>query len=169
VLVDQSILDVLKWVGILAAAGLAIALRVTPRGDGRRAGKLIAGIVVSLGLGFGLGPLGRPVVIVKIPEVGEIEKTRARLYGGRTYAFQDGRQARLSSGDLTLVVNDSVRALTLRTISYGSIPSMGGPTPVGPMSVVEAPYGVDYVGPDEPPPNEVSSEISFSFKYWLTW
>jgi hypothetical protein len=169
VLVDESIFGVLKWVGLLVAAGLAIALRVTPRGQGRLAAKLIGGIAVSLGIGLGLKPLGRPVVIVKIPEVGEIEKTRARLYGGRTYALQDGHQVRLSSGDVTLVVNDSPRTMTIRTISYGSIPSMGGPTPVGPMSLAEAPYGIDYVGPDDPPPNEVSSEISFSFKYWLTW
>ena len=109
------------------------------------------------------------MLVVKMAEVGEIEKTRARLFGGKTYVFQDGHSARLSSGDPVLVVNDSRRPMRIQTVSYGSISSMSDPTPVAPMSVEEARYGVDYVGPDEPPPAQVSSEISFDFKYWLTW
>jgi hypothetical protein len=138
---------------------------------GVAARRIVFGVaaVACLGLAFGEKSLGRPVVIVR-RAAGETEKTRGVLYASRDYAFQDGHHARLTGdGAGTLVVNDGAGPMRIESIHYGSIAVASDPEPVAPMSLHDAKYGIDYVGPDAPPPSEVQSNISFDIKYWLTW
>src|SRR5262245_17618648 len=119
-LVSGTFLTVLKWLGLLVAAGLGCGLAVTPHSKSGRMLLFIGGIAVALGIAFGLKELARPVLIVKQTEHDVVPlRTRAYLFFSRTYTFQDGRRTSLGGGEGTLVVNDTKRPLSVKTFSYG--------------------------------------------------
>ena len=168
-IVSDETLRWLQWLWIVVAAGFGIALRVTPKGQWKRSLIFSVVAIVALVLAIGEKGMGRPIVVVRRAPGAPTDKTRGVLYGSRDYTFLDGHHARLGGGEGTLVVNDSASAAWIRSINYGSIAIPVDPEPVAPMSLHDAKYGVDYVGPDDHPPSEVSSNISFAIKYWLTW
>ena len=86
-----------------------------------------------------------------------------------------GKDFAVSSTDTrTVIINETPRALTLRGEVYAVV-SAGQAQPidvtVAPQSVLPFAEHIDFVGPDEPLPREVSATSSASSvtKYWLTW
>jgi hypothetical protein len=169
VIVSDGVLEGWKWLALAVGVVFAILLRVTPRAQSKRA--LIYGAVAVFALiaAFGTRALGRPVVVVKRANA-PTETTRGVLFFSEDYAFQDGHHDRLTqTGQGTLVVNDGAGDMRIKSINYGSIGIGSDPVTVPAMSLYDAKYGIDYVGPNDPPPAEVESKISFEIKYWLTW
>jgi hypothetical protein len=167
-LIDASVFDTLKWIGLLVGFVLAVAFKATPSGQPRRFWGLLGGIALALGLAFGLRHLGAPAVVVKRPQQGPAEKLRVVVFGTPAYTFQDGTTTALARASDTLVVNDGWTTAELRSVSYG-IGLGGGSESIAPMSTFDAKYGVDYVGPDEAPPDEIRSKTGIAVKYWVTW
>ena len=88
----------------------------------------------------------------------------------------DGKDFSVSSTDLrTVIINETARPLTLRGEIYASFAAGREKQPedvtIAPRSVLPFAEHVDFVGPDEPLPREVSATSSSTSvtKYWLTW
>jgi hypothetical protein len=169
VIISDGVLEGFKWFGLAAAVIFTILMRATPRAQGARSLGFAAIAAVALFFAFAFRSLGRPIVVVRRSDA-PTETTRGVLYFSEDYAFQDGHHERLTKGGPgTLVVNDATTAMRIEAVNYGSIGIGSDPEPVAPMSLHDAKYGIDYVGPNDRPPQEVESNISFSIKYWLRW
>lgn len=72
------------------------------------------------------------------------------------------------------VINRARRDVRVETIQYGSIGFGGGtPTPV-PAGKCRQVGDIDFIGPDDPPPQEldvegVDAQLNMAFRSWLTW
>lgn len=146
-----------------------------------RARKLRRNILVVLALliltgvlGFGVEPFGAPLVVVKILPDGNVQKVGGRLFGTQTYAFQDGHTETMKNDGDTLVVNDSTTIMRVDTQSYGD-PMMalarqlvGSESEVAPMKITTLHHAIDFVGRDDPPPHAVSG-VYAEERYWLVW
>jgi hypothetical protein len=172
VLTDESTVPVLFWVCLVAAAGFAIAFKVTPSGMRLRTALLALAAVgfLVLAWAFHSPSFGTTVLIVKIPGSPTVE--RARLFGSRTYTFWYLHRERLSSGERTLIVNDSHIPLSLETVNYGG--ALAGYAdsrePIPPASTYHTILSIDYVGPNDRPPSSVETQyVPFATREWLTW
>lgn len=127
------------------------------------------------------GAVGSNIVVVKIDKPGgPVQKTRGVLLFSETHTFGNGttkRIGQITGDDLekdfgTIVVNDSATPMRIDMIAYTSSPLLGGANntkPVPPFSVVQWGTAIDDVGPDELPPEGMTSPIGMGARAWLTW
>ena len=98
---------------------------------------------------------------------------RAFLLGSTT-VDAGGKRLVLERGDAeTLIVNETARPLVLRGEIYSQFRISAAEQPrdvtIAPYSVVPIDGFIDYLGPENPLPQQVSSKSSTVTKYWLTW
>ena len=183
-LVSTDTFDGLKWIAIalfvvsIIAGVVFVPKNIEPYSDRakkvrRVALMVIAFIIVVAVMAFGLEPFATSVVIVKIAASGEVEKTRASLFGARNYEFQDHHIETMRPGRTT-IVNDSTQQMRVAIASYGDATMaltsslLDAPDKVPPMTITAVDHSVDFVGPDDPPPHEVQGTYSEK-RYWLEW
>ncbi|CAN5302560.1 hypothetical protein BH09MYX1_BH09MYX1_38230 [soil metagenome] len=163
-------LEVFQWVGLVGAFVCAVGVRVSVAGNWKRLVGCVAGVFAFGVVAFGIRMSGLPVLIVKIPPGGGFEPKRGRSYFGERYTLQNGTTVSLEGDrDGTLIVNDSAKTMRIQTVYYGSISLPSNPTPVPAMGAFASGLRIDNVGPNDPPPSEVASNISFDMRNWLTW
>src|SRR5262249_34470827 len=158
------VFDVMLWLGIIGIALLAVLLRALPKETPKWQYLMtVAGLIAMLAMTFLPEQFGVRVLIIKIPPAGgKADKFRGRMYFGKDYTFEDHHTERLgTSMSGTLVINDTNKELRIESIYYGSISLPRSPDKIAPMTAFPATYGVDHVGPDDHPPEKVSSSISF--------
>lgn len=124
---------------------------------------------VAIVLGGGAAILfftASPIIRVK-PDM----TTSETLLLGRTTETIGGREVELlaDGSHTTIIVNESERTLELRGVAYGSPGYVPGDTTVPPRSVHHLSSKLEYIGPDERPPSEISSKSDSEVRYWLTW
>ena len=74
----------------------------------------------------------------------------------------------------TWIVNDSLLAVRLETVSYGMTAwGQSAPTEI-PTGLAIRTVSVDYVGPRDPPPSsieasDIDAKLHFASRTWLTW
>lgn len=140
----------------------------------KRALAVVAILTLLAVMGFGVEPLGTPVVIVKIGPSSEIAKTRGRLFGSSPYRFQDDHSATLASQGKTIVVDDSKLPMHVELQSYGDESAaivshlVADDDKIAPMTVAVLDHPIDFIGPDDPPPPKVQGVYAES-RYWLEW
>jgi hypothetical protein len=168
------------WMG--AVVWLALWWRWLTKTTKRQKVLFSAGIIVSIAM-WRFGPTHPRVAIVRFSKLGApVEKRHGRLLFPMRYTFQNGNVVWLwslsgkSSLDKyfgTIVVNDSPETLRIQFVSYASSEALGlgetPPTPVPPMSTFPWTNAIDNIGPDDTPPESISSPISVGVISWLTW
>lgn len=83
-----------------------------------------------------------------------------------------GKAVTLSASDVrTVIVNETERPLRIREAVYGAGGAPGPDVVIAPHSALHFPEHIDYVGPDDPLPREVSAQslTTSVTKRWLTW
>jgi len=168
VILSPDIVEAARWVGIGLAVVFIALLRFATGGRRWRAVVFLLGIPLSLVLGFALGVMGVRTIIVKIPRAASATSSGWWAVNSPPYKFQDGHEAKLTSGGAFLVVNDSARPIEIRTVRYGVGFGDPVPTPIPPMSTFDPVYDLNFVGPENRPPDHVTGHIAET-RYWLTW
>jgi hypothetical protein len=109
--------------------------------------------------------------VVRIASDHAVEKGRVIGTATMRSGDHDVEIAAHGSG-VTLIVNESVRPLEVRTLVYGELAPR---TLVPPDVAVDAHSAytlhanLDYIGPDHAPPSSVSTQGGGKVQYWLTW
>lgn len=160
---------------VLALAGVALfgTLAYLVRG-GRVRWVVIGGAVMTLGCGVLAALLiGSSCPVIRVTGETTPHAERLLLAFSKTIEL-DGRDFAVRAADAqTVIINETSRPLALRGEVYAVVAGQKQPEAVAiaPRSVLAFPEPIDFVGPDEPLPREVSASSSASSvtKYWLTW
>jgi len=178
--VDESILRVVLGAG--AAAFFAGALLIATPGRGRIPAVLLAAGTAVLGVTLWI-ELGWPQLVILREEGGAVRVAKSRLFGAYTHRFADGSTASVThphklpgsegrySGDAeAFVFNDTARPMTCEEVHYGlSYAHRATPAAVPVHAATPLRDTVDYFGPDERPPESVSSKVGVESRRWLKW
>ncbi len=161
---------------VLALAGVALfgTLAYLVRG-GRVRWVVIGGAVMTLGFGVLAALLiATGTRVIRVTGETTPHAERLLLVFGKTIEL-DGKDFAMSGdGARTVIINETGRPLTLRGEVY-AIVAGGQKQPddvtIAPRSVLAFPEHVDFVGPEDPLPREVSASATSTSvtKYWLTW
>lgn len=160
---------------LLALAGVALfgTLAYLIRG-GRLRWVVVGGGVMTLVFGVLAGlAIAYGCRVLRVTGESTLHAERQLLLFSTTIEL-DGESFAVSSTDLrTVIINETARPLTLRGEVYSVVARQVQPPDltIAPRSVLPFGEHVDYVGPEEPLPREVSASAASTSvtKYWLTW
>lgn len=128
----------------------------------------VASLAIVLGAGATILFLGASHVVRVNPDM----TTSEALLIGSTSETVGGREVELSGHGYrtTVIVNRSERTLELSPVVYGPGELWAPPSAsVAPLSVYDLDSKLEYIGPDQKPPSEISSKQDREVRYWLTW
>lgn len=94
---------------------------------------------------------------------------RVQVFGSIDSPLAPGNEA--YSSDPTWIINESSRAVQVKTHNYGRTLGFGSKPTLIPPHTAAAFHRIDHIGPSDPPPSTVmsSTKLGMEWRYWLTW
>ena len=152
--------------GTLMAIG-AIAWWWLRREERRGAAACLLLVFAGYGVGISKYANGTRVLLMRGDDASYV-RSDLRLYGTTTYVYASGRTEPLRwLHARQIIVNDTPRSLTLRTMQYGY--GMSSNRPIGPSESHRINGVVEHFGPADQPPASIDSAGYGATKYWLYW
>lgn len=168
-LLPPALVYAVGGLGVVALVGLVIHDRIA--GARKWIARALVAVMVVAG-GTTLVLLFGTTQVARVTEDHGVTVERSLLLGSTTTRLGDREVSLPWATGTTIVINEARRPVRLETIVYSrSDLAFASPdiVTIEALTVHVVQAKLDYLGPDDPPPEEFESKSSEETKYWLTW